>query len=727
METRPVANPATQNAGASPRGNEIGMPPTLPAARPAVDMVAITQRDDFLVELGEALSGQAVIQPVDSVAAAVQHLAGSKRGKVLVIDTRDSPDVRAEVEQALAEAPNTVTILFATAEAENGVTAAIKGLSVQAVLPIPIDQRRTSLALDAAFTEAIARRPPPTPNPGPTPTVRRTPEPPVIAPLVSAPAAPSPLGFELVRPRPQGPLERWLIAAIGVVVVGGALGWWFLGRSTASTGQPAPAAAASSSPSAAVGAQVVETTVLQGAIDNLLEKARLAMRERRFTQPQGDNALLYYRSALAKDPTNAEAKDGLQRVATVLIERFEEAMGGGHYDQAVLALAHLKLAVPHDPRLAGLQLRVSAEQISRALAAGDLTRASNLVREAQQSGLVPDTQLALWRGDIARRQSDTRITQLAGLVTDSIREDQLIDPPDHNAKDYVAQLRNLAPTSVVTQRAVHDLNAALLRKAAQAALAGNSAETDRWLQEARHDGAATADIQNVEHQLAAQRQKTNEISRSLALFRQRLDSGELSAPAQDSAVYYLGQLQAVDPSNPQITTDSHQLAEKLLARARSSIALGKTAPAAADIALARRYGADPSEVNAVVQLEASRTAPPPPRSAAPLVASAAPRASNSASASSSAPTPMPKLIRYVAPDFPAKALAENLGGSVTVAFTIDVNGNPRNVHVVDASPPGMFDRAAVLAVKRWRYEPTVINGKPVEVPVETPIRFTPPQ
>jgi len=39
----------------------------------------------------------------------------------------------------------------------------------------------------------------------------------------------------------------------------------------------------------------------------------------------------------------------------------------------------------------------------------------------------------------------------------------------------------------------------------------------------------------------------------------------------------------------------------------------------------------------------------------------------------------------------------------------------------------VFDKAAVTAVKRWRYEPVKVNGAPVEIPVRTTIRFELPK
>jgi protein TonB len=85
----------------------------------------------------------------------------------------------------------------------------------------------------------------------------------------------------------------------------------------------------------------------------------------------------------------------------------------------------------------------------------------------------------------------------------------------------------------------------------------------------------------------------------------------------------------------------------------------------------------------------------------------------------------PRLTHLVAPTYPPEARAHNLGGSVTVQFTIDINGVPREVRVVKSTPPGVFDRAAIDAVTRWRYQPVLINGNPMEVTKQQSIHFDP--
>ena len=53
-------------------------------------------------------------------------------------------------------------------------------------------------------------------------------------------------------------------------------------------------------------------------------------------------------------------------------------------------------------------------------------------------------------------------------------------------------------------------------------------------------------------------------------------------------------------------------------------------------------------------------------------------------------------------------------GSVVLEFTIAADGTTKDIVVVESSPPGLFDQAAVEALGKWRYKPKIENGQPVE-------------
>ena len=60
-------------------------------------------------------------------------------------------------------------------------------------------------------------------------------------------------------------------------------------------------------------------------------------------------------------------------------------------------------------------------------------------------------------------------------------------------------------------------------------------------------------------------------------------------------------------------------------------------------------------------------------------------------------------------------------------YTVDVKGETRDIRVVEATPPGVFDQAAIGALKHWRFAPTIVNGTAVEVPTRTLLRFELPK
>lgn len=78
----------------------------------------------------------------------------------------------------------------------------------------------------------------------------------------------------------------------------------------------------------------------------------------------------------------------------------------------------------------------------------------------------------------------------------------------------------------------------------------------------------------------------------------------------------------------------------------------------------------------------------------------------------------------IQPTYPTRAAQRGIEGWAQVAFTVTETGGVRDVRVVDADPPGMFDQASIRAAERFRFQPRVVNGQPVEVPnVQYVFRF----
>lgn len=69
----------------------------------------------------------------------------------------------------------------------------------------------------------------------------------------------------------------------------------------------------------------------------------------------------------------------------------------------------------------------------------------------------------------------------------------------------------------------------------------------------------------------------------------------------------------------------------------------------------------------------------------------------------------------VAPVYPRRASQRGIEGYVIVEFVVTKQGSVRDPVVVEASPEGIFERAAVDAALKFKYKPRVVNGEPTEV------------
>ena len=72
-------------------------------------------------------------------------------------------------------------------------------------------------------------------------------------------------------------------------------------------------------------------------------------------------------------------------------------------------------------------------------------------------------------------------------------------------------------------------------------------------------------------------------------------------------------------------------------------------------------------------------------------------------------------IVKVAPIYPRRAQTRGIEGYVLLEFIVTATGAVRNPVVIEAKPPGIFDRSAIQAALKFKYKPKVVNGEPVEV------------
>ncbi len=80
------------------------------------------------------------------------------------------------------------------------------------------------------------------------------------------------------------------------------------------------------------------------------------------------------------------------------------------------------------------------------------------------------------------------------------------------------------------------------------------------------------------------------------------------------------------------------------------------------------------------------------------------------------------MVRYP-PSYPRTAKVAKIEGYVTMEVVVNPDGTVADIRVVDAAPPRLFDMAAVDAMKRWKFQPKLVNGAPVSQRAQQTIEF----
>jgi len=70
----------------------------------------------------------------------------------------------------------------------------------------------------------------------------------------------------------------------------------------------------------------------------------------------------------------------------------------------------------------------------------------------------------------------------------------------------------------------------------------------------------------------------------------------------------------------------------------------------------------------------------------------------------------------IEPKYPVQAARDGKEGWVKLSFTINEIGGVEDVTVMDADPKRIFDKEAKRALRKWKYRPKVVDGKPERQP-----------
>jgi protein TonB len=108
---------------------------------------------------------------------------------------------------------------------------------------------------------------------------------------------------------------------------------------------------------------------------------------------------------------------------------------------------------------------------------------------------------------------------------------------------------------------------------------------------------------------------------------------------------------------------------------------------------------------------------PPPKPPAPKPENNAPRQPLRVSSG----VQQANLIYAPKPVYPPLAKAARVQGTIRLQAVIAVDGSIKNLRLI--SGPPLLVNAAMDAVRRWQYKPTMLNGSPVEVITDIDVNF----
>lgn len=80
-------------------------------------------------------------------------------------------------------------------------------------------------------------------------------------------------------------------------------------------------------------------------------------------------------------------------------------------------------------------------------------------------------------------------------------------------------------------------------------------------------------------------------------------------------------------------------------------------------------------------------------------------------------------VASLQPDYPAAAFRNREEGTVLVRVDVDAQGNATHVDVAKRSGSRDLDKAAVEAVRSWKFNPAIKGGKQIAASAQVPVEF----
>lgn len=396
----------------------------------------------------------------------------------------------------------------------------------------------------------------------------------------------------------------------------------------------------------------------RGGVRMLLEQADVAFAAGRIVEPEYDNALYFYLAVLSELPADTAAQTGVQRVVDWLSGEATVALDARDWPRALAAAEQIVALRPGDAE--------ARQRLARMARIRDLgTAAQRLLASGSEADLLAAGQrfrdlLALDPDNLAALDGLRRArAELLRLGNDAVSDDRLAE-----AGRLLAAARSIE---------AGEPEATALAERIEAA-------------SERVSGAQrTAELEAARAALEAGSLLAADGSDAFSLFEAMLDANPDDAQAADGLVQARAAL--LRSGREALAALDYDRVDQILERARE---VGASAAAREELAEElgwRRY---------LREFELGMHQEPRPISAF-------------------------TVLRQRAATYPRTAATRDETGWVDVEFTIAADGSVREALARDASSQ-VFVGASLDAIRDWRFEPVLLDGRPV--PARGVVRFS---
>lgn len=254
--------------------------------------------------------------------------------------------------------------------------------------------------------------------------------------------------------------------------------------------------------------------------------------------------------------------------------------------------------------------------------------------------------------------------QLRDSASAALRENRMYAPAGDNAMEYYLALRDKLPDDAAVKSALTDLQPYTLIAAEQSLAREDFAEAQRLVALIEKVDAGAPALPRLKQGITAGMQ--------VAVKRTQEETDKVKREAETRAKQLVEQQRLAQQQAAEATA-AQQLAARQEA-ARQEAAREESARQEAERQAAARREAE--------QRAAAATAAPKPAAATAL-----------------------RAVSTPAPRYPADALRSGTSGEVLVEISVGTDGSVTDARVLRANPPRVFDREALNAVRRWKFEP----------------------